>query len=339
MKDNIQSWKEFVDEASEYPETLSGVEYKLEKRIVKVRRKRRAIYSSFSLVTAAFLFVILVNTSTVFASGIANVPVIGKLAEFVRFDKGLSSAIENEYVQEVGLTSKDGQEQLLLPYVLADEKNLILFFQLPKEFKQESNEWVNINLKKMTNKMTGEKVEGFAYSTASLPFEGREENNGFILQRYHFSEGELPTSIELEVVVDIESQEIQGVDSPVVETTEVGTFTFQVDFEKFADPIIYEMNENYTILGQKMTLEEMKVYPTGTQVTFTFPKENTAIINGIDLQIEQDGKNILKGSSGISAINAEDDSWMSVFIESNYFEEPKEQELLIQSIRLLDEEE
>ena len=182
MKDNSQRWIDFLDESCDYPESLSGVEHSLEKRIVKEYRKKRTIYSSLSVVAAAFLFVILVNTSTAFASGILNVPVIGKLAELVKFDKSLSNAIENEYVQEVDLTAWDGQERLILPYVIADEKNLVLFYQLPKEFEQAANEWVNITLKSMTNRITGEKIEGFINATSSLSIEAREENDGLVQQ-------------------------------------------------------------------------------------------------------------------------------------------------------------
>jgi len=347
MSDKNEKWNDCLDNSCEYPEALSGVEDRLEKRIVKEKRKRRALFSSISAVAASLLFVLLVNTSTAFASIVSEIPVIGKLAQYVKFDKGLVSAIENDYAQEVNLTSFDGDEKLLLPYVIADEKNLVLFFQLPQEFKQESNQWVNIKLQNMTNGTSGEKVEGFGYSTSSLPAEGRAQYNGLIMQDYHFTESTLPKSIDIEVISELETFEGAQDEKALNVSTDtaaepikekIGTFKFHIDFDEFAKPIIYTLNEKHTIFDQSITVKDMKVYPTGTEVTFVFPEENSAWIRGLDLAIEQDGETALKGSGGISATYDEGNSWMSVYIESNYFEEPKKQDLLIKGIRLLDKD-
>ena len=102
----------------------------------------------------------MINTNVAFANAIAELPVIGQLAEYVKFDKSLSKAIENKYLQEVNLVSWDNKNniRLLLPYVIADEKKLILFFQLPEEFEQQPNQWINIFLKEMKNSVTGKRL-------------------------------------------------------------------------------------------------------------------------------------------------------------------------------------
>jgi hypothetical protein len=201
----------------------------------------------------------------------------------------------------------------------------------------------------MFDGISGEKIEGFSYSTSSLPAEGREQNNGLIMQDYHFSEGNLPRSIDIEVIVEMEtfinSQDERVVFDEVAETEkgpiieEIGTFRFHIDFEKFGEPITYVLNENQIIMGQEIIVEDMVVYPTGTEVTFRFPKENTAWIKGLELEVEQTGDILYKGSNGISGTHDEENNWMRVYIESNYFEEPKKQELVIKGIRLLDKEE
>ena len=88
---------------------------------------------------------------------------------------------------KINLVSWDNKNniRLLLPYVIADEKKLILFFQLPEEFEQQPNQWINIFLKEMKNSVTGEKVDGYGYSSSSLSKENRDENFGFIKQDYH----------------------------------------------------------------------------------------------------------------------------------------------------------
>ncbi|MEL1134830.1 DUF4179 domain-containing protein [Desulfitobacterium sp. THU1] len=346
--DEGQEWQGFVEEAYLEPKGLGSVEDRLEKKIGIAKRKKRAIYSFFSTAVAALLLIFLVNANSAFAHTMSNIPVIGQLIEYIQFDKSLSQAIENEYIQEVALTAWDGEEQLSLPYVLADEKNMVLFFQLPKDFGLADNEWANISLKDMKDESNGNKVDGFSYSTASLSREGIAQNHGFIMQQYHFAEGKVPESISLDVLLEIEILpneekvvQVGEFEEDVHERNmkEMGTFTFEVKFEELAKPMVYEFHEDLSIYGQTITLEEMRVYPTGTEVFFTFADKNPAWIKGMNLAIEEDREIVLKGSHGISAMHKEDQSGMSVFIESDYFKKPKEQELLIRGLRLLDKEE
>lgn len=349
MTDNDEKLNALISESLKYPEKLCGVEERLEKRINREKRKKRTLVSSISALAACLLFVILVNTNAAFANVVAEFPVIGKLAEYVKFDKSLSNAIENEYVQEVNLVAWDGNNKLLLPYVIADEKNLVLFFQLPEEFNQGSNQWVNIFLENMNNGVTGEKIEGFSYSTSGLSPEARDENFGFIMQEYHFTEGELPKSIDIEVEVVIEN--IIASDEPIdlkdyndeaasFSYDKTGNFKFHIELEDFVEAKIYEINEKHTIMDQEIIVEDMRVYPTGTEVNFSFPDENPAWIKGLELEVLQDGNYLLNGSvRGLSAKHDTENKWMSVYIESNYFEKPKNQELLIKAVRLMDKDE
>lgn len=341
MDDN--RWNDMLQEAFKYPEELSGTETRFESRLSKERRKKRGIVSTLSVVAASILFIILINTNTTFANAVSELPVIGKLAEYVKLDKSLRGAIENEYVQEVNLIAWDGSNRLLLPYVIADEKKLILFFQMPEEFKRQSNQWINIFLKNIKNSETGENVDGYGYSTSGLSPD--EKNNyGFIMQDYHFEEGKLPKSLDIEVEVKIENmlgpEEAHISEASYDKTNSTieiaGTYSFHIELEDFAEPIIYEINETHIIFDQKIVVEDMKVYPTGTEVNFSFSDDNSAIVKGLELEVLQDGYKLLKGNgNGFSATYDVENTMMSVYIESNYFDKPKKQELLINGVRLL----
>ena len=265
----------------------------------------------------------------------------------MKFDRSLSKAIDNEYVQEVNLVDWDDDNRLLLPYVIADEKNLVLFFQIPEDFEQEKNQWINISLKNMKDSGTGEKIEGYSYTTSGLSLEAREENYGFIMQNYHFTEGKLPKMIDIEVEVLIEN--FHTPEETVISTEpynytsnssldNIGTFNFHIELEDFVDPIIYEINENHTVFGQNIVVEDMKVYPTGTEVSFSFPIENSSLIKELELEVILGDNDIVKGKiNGLSATYNNES--MFVFIESNYFGKAKEQELLIKGGRILDKSE
>jgi hypothetical protein len=334
----------------EYPEELSHVERRLEMRILKEKRKKRAFVSSICSVAAAVLFIVLVNTSTAFAGIVAEIPLIGSIAEYVKFDKSLKSAIENDYMKQTGLIAYDGNEKLLLPYVIADEKNLVLFFKLPDDFELTEGQWAGISLKSMEDASSGAKIEGFGYSSSNISME-ENKSKGLIMQHYNFSEGLFPRSIKINVALIRETYQEQGdekasnVDEfsaledekyPLEE--EVGNFSFNIEFNEFAKPIVYEFNQENIIMGQKITLKEMKVYPTGTEVSFEFSEENSAWVKGLDLAVEKSGNETYSGRSGITSTYDETNNHMKVYIQSDYFAEPKEQKLVIKGIRLLEKD-
>lgn len=344
MENKNRNWEAFLEASSDYPEGLADVERRLDRRILKEKRKKRALYSSLGTVAASLAFVLLVNTSTAFANSVSRIPVLSELADFVKLDRGLSSAIENDYVQEVGLTAWDGEKTLMLPYVLADERNLVLFFQLPKDFVLEEEEWIMVDMKKMTDRTTGENIkDGFTYGSGSLPGQSLEENKGYLMQRYNFIERSLPQSIAIEVELEVtryeqsEAQAAAGEEGTHVSRS-AGTYSFDVDFNTFREPVVYPVNREYTLKGQKVTVKEMTAYPTGTEVTFEFPEGNSAWVRGLDIALEQDGK-VKENTSGMITSTYDDEKGKrSIFIDSNYFEEPKEQALLLRGVRILEKD-
>ena len=88
--DNNKKWDELINESFKYPNNLDGVEARFNNRIMKEKRKKKTIMSSISAITASIIFILLINISPAFADAVAELPVIGKLAEYVRFDKSLS---------------------------------------------------------------------------------------------------------------------------------------------------------------------------------------------------------------------------------------------------------
>lgn len=344
MENRNRNWETFLSESSDYPEGLSEVERRLDRRIMKEKRKKRALYSSMGTIAASLAFVLLVNTSTAFADSVSRIPVLSELADFVKLDKGLSNAIENDYVQEVGLTAWDGEKTLMLPYVLADERNLVLFFQLPKDFVLEEEEWIMVDTKKMTDTATGEEIrDGFSYGTGGMQEQSLKESSGYLMQRYNFIERKLPQAIAIEVELEVtryeqsEAQQVSG-ESGTHITKSAGTYSFQIDFNAFKEPKVYPVNREYTLKGQEVTVKEMTVYPTGTEVTFEFSKENSAWVRGIDIALDQDGIEMENTSGMITSTHDDEKGTMSIFIDSNYFDKPKQQALLLSGVRILEKD-
>ena len=106
-----------------------------------VRRKRLYVKRGiWSIVVAAILFLTLVTSirvSPVMANAVASIPGMEKFVDFIRDDKGLASAIKNDYYQELNLSTEKEGVMLTLDGVLADEQEMVVFYTIKGAEKNE----------------------------------------------------------------------------------------------------------------------------------------------------------------------------------------------------------
>ena len=97
-----EEYRALLQELETTPPALdTAVERAMERR--RAARKRRLWGIPVGSLAACFLlFVGLVNAFPTFAAACEDVPVLGALAEAVRFSPSLSAAVEHDYVQPVG---------------------------------------------------------------------------------------------------------------------------------------------------------------------------------------------------------------------------------------------
>ena len=87
------------------PEAMETVAERALAREKTCRKKKRVWGIPVGSLAACFaLFLLLVNCFPPFAAACEGLPVLGELAEALRFDKSLRLAVENEYVQPLGLS-------------------------------------------------------------------------------------------------------------------------------------------------------------------------------------------------------------------------------------------
>lgn len=326
MDDNRKQWNAMLERSTWYPDDLNCVEKRLKARIR--RRQRRELGSAVSMAAAVFLFVILVNVSPAFAGAVYDIPVIGRLAELVKFDKSLSDAIDNNYIQPVGLHARDGQTSLYLPYVIADEKNLVLFYQLPDSLskaKRQGADSFELNLERLADGDSGRELDGFSYESVLAGYEDLSETQGLLLQRLRFESVPMPRHLLLTVSL---TQAASGVTGQTV-----SHFQFELFLNPYAPAKEYEIGQTFTALGQRFTVERLFLYPTVTQVDIRFDPGNDSLIKGFDLSILENGLEALSKTNGLTASYGDD--VIHLYLESNYFNPGQKRQLSIQGIQLL----
>ncbi len=100
----------------------------------------------------------------------------------------------------------------------------------------------------------------------------------------------------------------------------------------------YALNEQMEVDGQLIIVNKVTISPLRAEIEFTIPESNSMRIldfNSVKL-IDEQGEDWGRGRNGISALGSLSDNHYTMFIESNYFREPKSLTLIIDKIEALE---
>lgn len=157
----------------------------------KNRSKVKNIYKVGTTLVASFIiFVLIINLSPNVANAISNIPLVGKLSELVKFDKGLSNSIEHGLVKNLNIKEEKNGIVLNVNNVVGDWKRLWI------EYKLENNNLYDCNISVKTidgldniKGMYGyDKFSGEDHNYIEIGFE--EFTSDFILEFNIFNKGE-----------------------------------------------------------------------------------------------------------------------------------------------------
>ncbi|WP_252504780.1 DUF4179 domain-containing protein [Sporosarcina sp. Marseille-Q4943] len=315
MKDQLEKIHLPLDEADEAIR-LGFDRAKREK--VKTRKKLRRVWS---LVAAALLFATFITSirvSPAFANAVASIPGMEKFVDFVQFDKGLEAIFKNDYYQKVDAVQTKNGLTLTIDGVILDETGMNVYYTM------KSTEAVNgLSIQSVDLKNEQDiPPSGMSYGGSS-PFEKSREWASQI--KYYFQEPTLFKDLSFTVEMDVL---FQG-----------ETISFSLPFElkenvKQGKTIV--LNQEVEIEGQKLTIREITIYPLRIAVKVAFDETNTKkILKFEDMRLE-DEKGEVWGAIENGVVSSGDDTY---FLQSNYFEEPKELYLRINKMQALDKNE
>lgn len=315
-------YKDTMRNASDYPPELDHMNSRLNKKI-RQRVERRFLTGMGVFVGAVALFTAAVNTSTVIAQTIEHIPVIGEFAEYVKFDKGLQNAVKNQYAQEVNLEQEVNGLTLKMPYVIADRKRLVLFFQLPESLFDENN------FHKYQVTLGDSALEKLDVRSVELrEFNNETGPNGLQVISIRSDEADIPQDITIPVsLVKLCSttnevpvnMEIEGEYDPTI----LGTYEFNLHLNEYQEPITTVLNQEVQVLDQTVILQSITEYPTGVEIKATAPNNNTAIISGLQFKgIDKNGNTWGIPEGTIPAVTYYGDAVDIIYyLENDYFNE------------------
>jgi hypothetical protein len=301
----------------------------------KKKQKKNLLFIR-TLASAAiliFAFTAMLRTSETFASYVTSIPGMEKIVELVRFDKGLTSAIENDFAQKIDVSDEHDGIKITLDSAIVDEQMMVLFYKVDSSGGHREISIENLRLTDSAGNNIEETVSSFG------GWIDDSHNNEQLLQAtYEFYGNNLPENLKL----SIELAEGRAEDGqPLTKLADTWVLPFSIDKDAFKDKKeVFEVNETVEFEGQKITVEKVSIYPTRIGVTVHFNEENSKRIFAFeDLRLmDETGEEWAAINNGTVISHTEEDR-KEFYLQSNYFKKPKELYLRFNSVRALDKKE
>lgn len=339
---------EYAALLTELEQTPPALEYTVQRAMTRKRasRKKRLFGVPLGSLAACFLvFVLLVNLFPPFAYACGRVPLLRELAKAVAWSPSLSAAVENEYVQPIGLSQTKNGITATIQYLIVDQKQVNIFFTLEGEGYES---------------LSAEMPEFDTEQSCSILGANFNQAPGTLLRFYLDYPDTVPDgfTITFAVTGEREGEEKPGAAAPapmqsvadeMLEPWQeeqqqeiLAEFTFDLTFDpQFTDPgEVIPVNETFQMDGQTFTVTEVEIYPTQLRLNVEGDPDNTAWLKGLDFYLEnEDGERFDTVTNGVTATGDEDTPAMVSFrLESPYFSHSDRLTLHITGARWLDKD-
>lgn len=300
------------NEALDQARLRATKQYRLEKR-----RKRR-LYSVAS--TAAIIMLLIVTSvrlSPVFAQTIAKIPGLAHLVDMIDYDKGIEDIVGNNYYEELGIVVTEGDYTLTLQGVVADHSGMIISYKLEAPF----------DLSKFDNNNIFVSQQGTPLSVVTSYGGPPLDETTVLEQKVEIvsNEGVSYKNNNFEFNVHLSDATKTKISIP---------FTLTKPIEQ---PKVYELNQSVLVDGQRIDIKQLKISPLRVEIKIDVDEQNKmqlldfTTVRLIDEKGEDWGK-IRNGAIGFGSLR---EGEVSVFMQSNYFRQPKKLTLIIENIEAL----
>lgn len=318
-EEKLENFSQQLDHISVPKNALQQARLNAQRRHQRDRKKIRRTWQSVALVAVILLvFVTSVRISPAFANAVAKIPGLSPIVHLIAFDKGLADIVDNEYYEEIMISDTQNDMTFTLLGVIADESGMLLSYKIAAPFDLQHVGLGHVEL--MHGDAEIDAGTGHSWTGQHEPvyeIENTISVTAFNLLDY--------TKRDFELRISFENQQ---------EVNFMIPFTLKEDIVKTKQFMIHE---KVVIDGQVIEVEDLKISPLRAEIKLAVDPDNTMQVlqfNGLKLVDEkgEDWGTIRNGSVGFGSIR---DGEVIIFIQSNYFREPKELTLAIPEIEAL----
>lgn len=295
----------------------SELDLTIEKAINRGKREKRSRIlrpaAAAAVLIAAFIFT--VNVSPAFAHYLENVPGLSYLVNLVKFDKGLTMAVENGCIQKIDKYAEDKGIKFTVDNVILDRKRMIISYTIESKDNYEGLIPHNVSV----TGGNGEKISALlSYgSPDNSSFDKDGKARGIIDIQYP---GDSNETFPEEIVLNIKSFYEQPLtDQNLIE----GNWSVDFKLDKVlisVSPKVINAQMEFTLGQMKFNVDYVKVYPTIIEMKVSADKGNSYRFTGFkDLYLEDE-----KGNRYTCHGSTFPDGETVLNFESNYYIDAKE---------------
>jgi hypothetical protein len=304
--------------------------------IKEKKRRKVGLFSNIAAALAMVAFLTSIRALPAFADYVSKVPGLEYLVKLINHDKGLSEAVENNFIQKVNASVTQEDLIFTIKDMILDSSKGIIFYSIESKGNHRF-----VNLKRMD--FMDEKSERLKASVTWSSFINKDISVEKKLEgkvEINFGEETLiPDTLHIEVKL----KEAETGDDPsdrYKELSSVWKFEIPVNKEGFQNmQRTYSLNKNVEIEGQRILFKEVTITPTRIAVVIEYDENNTKRIMSFDNMrlVNEKGESWATIANGVSGSKRDDNNEIKYF-QSNYFTDPKELYITAEGIRAIDKD-
>ncbi|MDR2599178.1 MAG: DUF4179 domain-containing protein [Oscillospiraceae bacterium] len=259
-------------------------------RLSKSSERKRVNYSIVipACVVASLLvaFILMVNLSSAVVQALAQVPLLRELTAVVSFSPSLTSAVENDYVQYIGLEDSNEGITIKVEHVIVDHDQLHVFYSLSSE------KYENMRISEVALYDTnGLLLDGYTMHFSSTPqsfldSESQQDDLQHLFLIFH--DTKIPNDLIFKCsVFDIFKSEWDFIFSSEFSTSSrpipISTFEIPLSFDTDIIPQTenIQINHEFTIDGQNIVISSVDISLTHTRLNIIEDTGNTAWLRSL----------------------------------------------------------
>lgn len=298
------------------PDAMEAVAERALARETTCRKKTRIWGVPVGSLAACFaLFLLLVNCFPTFVSACEGLPVLGELAEALRFDKSLRRAVENEYVQPLGLSQTENGITARVEYLIVDQKNVNVFFRFYASDGRPLRARYSADTPGCVSVM----------ENLDLLEDGTLRRIGIM------ATDDLPDTLELTLCAyDGEYGSYEDADLAAE-----FHFTIEYDPSFTAKGETIPVGASFTLDGQTLLLDRAEIYPTHMRLILREAAENTANLRSLDFCLTDDQGGTYEAGAGSVVSMGTGENENCYLLESPWFQDGKHFTLHIRGAQFL----
>jgi hypothetical protein len=304
--------------------------------IKKKKVNQRKLAVNVVVICVLTIFTVSVRISPAFAAYMVKVPGLEYLVKLINYDKGLQSAVENNFVKNINASVTNEGVKFTIKDVIIDNSKAIIFYSIEN---QRDDKYISLDKIKVTDEK-GEVLKigiTWGHSRPDEKSSNKKIEDKFELNFYE--ETILPDKLYMDISLSERNSYDESIENEDILPAN-WHYEIPVDKEKIKSmERNYMVNQKVEIEGQSILFKKVTITPTRIAVEVEYDKNNTKKIlrfDNLEL-VDEKGEKWATITNGVSG-TIKDEYHETLYFQSNYFTDPKEIYITGYTVRALDKE-